>query len=127
MSLFSKVEAVSADMVKTFNLFAKASLARRNKPSGRPPFHRRRSAGANFEDNILSMAVSDASDASLNSFLCTIFRKIAASSEACARTASPATSRVASLMTTKTASTVRCQLEVRKRPENALSHSHHSP
>ena len=88
MSLFSKVEAVSADMVNTFNLFAKASLARRNKPSGRPPFHRRRSAGANFEDNILSMAVSDASDASLNSFLCTIFRKIAASSEACARTAS---------------------------------------
>ena len=88
MSRFSKVEAVSADIVSTFSRFAKASLARRNKPSGRPPFHRRRSAGANFEDNILSMAVNDASDASLNSFLCTIFRKIAASSEACARTAS---------------------------------------
>ena len=35
-----------------------------------------------------SMAVNDASDASLKSFLCTIFTKIAASSEACARTAS---------------------------------------
>ena len=88
MSLFSSVDAVSADMVKTFNLFARASLARRNKPSGRPPFHRRRKAGANFDERIPSMAVSDASDASLNSFLCTIFRKIAASSEACARTAS---------------------------------------
>ena len=113
MSLFSKVDAVSADMVKTFNLFAKASLARRNKPSGRPPFHRRRSAGANFEDNILSMAVNDASDASLNSFLCTIFRKIAASSEACARTASTQlTRRVDSLMTMKTASR-RCDVNLK--------------
>ena len=88
MSLFSSVEAVSADIVKTLSRFASASRARRNKPSGRPPFHRRRSAGANFEDNILSMAVNDASDASLKSFRSTIFRKIAASSEACARTAS---------------------------------------
>ena len=105
MSLFSSVDAVSADIVKTFNLFARASLARRNKPSGRPPFHRRRNAGANFEDNIPSMAVSDASDASLNSFLSTIFTKIAASSEACARTASTQlTRRVASLMTMETAS-----------------------
>ena len=105
MSLFSSVDAVSADMVRTLSRFARASLARRNKPSGRPPFHRRRSAGANFEDNILSMAVNDASDASLNSFLCTIFRKIAASSEACVETASTQlTSRVASLMTMKTAS-----------------------
>ena len=88
MSRFSSVEAVSADIVKTFNRFAKASRARRNKPSGRPPFHRLLRAGANFEDNILSIALNDASDASLNSFLCTIFRKIAASSEACAWTAS---------------------------------------
>ena len=125
MSRFSKVEAVSADIVKTFNLFAKASLARRNKPSGRPPFHRRRSAGANFEDNILSMAVSDASDASLKSFLSTIFRKIAASSEACARTAStPGEPRGLSDDPEDAVAAVRCQLEVRKRPENALSHSH---
>ena len=128
MSLFSKVEAVSADMVKTFNLFAKASLARRNKPSGRPPFHRRRSAGANFEDNILSMAVSDASDASLNSFLCTIFRKIAASSEACAWTAStrhvtPDEPRSLSDEHEDAVEAVRCQLEVRKRSEITLSHT----
>ena len=103
MSRFSSVDAVSADIVKTFNLFAKASRARRNKPSGRPPFHRRRSAGANFEDNIPSMAVSDASDASLKSFLSTIFTKIAASSEACVETASTQlTRRGDSLMTMKT-------------------------
>ena len=125
MSLFSKVEAVSADMVSTFNLLASASRARRNKPSGRPPFHRRRSAGANFEDNILSMAVNDASDASLNSFLCTIFRKIAASSEACAWTVStPDEPRSLSDDHEDAVAAVRCQLEVRKRPENALSHSH---
>ena len=124
MSLFSKVEAVSADIVKTFNLLARASLARRNKPSGRPPFHRRRSAGANFEDNILSMAVNDASDASLNSFLCTIFRKIAASSEACARTAStPDEPRGLSDDHEDGVAAAPCQLEVRKRPENALSHT----
>ena len=123
MSLFSKVEAVSADMVKTFNLLAKASLARRNRPSGRPPFHRRRSAGANFEDNILSMAVSDASDASLNSFLSTIFRKIAASSEACARTASTHETRSLSDDHEDAVAAVRCQLEVRKRPENTPSHT----
>ena len=128
MSLFSKVEAVSADIVKTFNLLARASLARRNKPSGRPPFHRRRSAGANFEDNIPSMAVNDASDASLNSFLCTIFRKIAASSEACARTAStrrvtPDEPRSLSDDHEDGVAAVRCQLEVRKRPEIALSHT----
>ena len=113
MSLFSKVEAVSADIVKTFNRFASASLARRNKPSGRPPFHRRRSAGANFDERMPSMAVNDASDASLNSFLCTIFRKIAASSEACARTASTQlTRRVDSLMTMKTASR-RCDVNLK--------------
>ena len=124
MSLFSKVEAVSADMVKTFNLFARASLARRNKPSGRPPFHRRRSAGANFDERMPSMAVSDASDASLNSFLCTIFRKIAASSEACARTAStPDEPRSLSDDPEDGVEAVRCQLEGRKRPENALSHT----
>ena len=132
MSRFSKVDAVSADMVKTFNLFANASLARRNKPSGRPPFHRRLRAGANFEDNILSMAVNDASDASLNSFLCTIFRKIAASSEACARTAStrhvaPDEPRGLSDDHEDGVAAVRCQLEVRKRPEIALSHSRRSP
>ena len=124
MSLFSRVEAVSADIVNTFNRFAKASLARRNKPSGRPPFHRRRSAGANFEDNILSMAVNEASDASLNSFLCTIFRKIAASSEACARTAStPDEPRGLSDDHEDGVAAAPCQLEVRKRPENALSHT----
>ena len=123
MSLFSKVEAVSADMVNTFNLLARASLARRNKPSGRPPFHRRRSAGANFEDNILSMAVNDASDASLNSFLSTIFRKIAASSEACAWTASTHETRGLSDDHEDAVAAVRCQLEVRKRSKNALSHT----
>ena len=124
MSLFSNVEAVSADMVKTFNLLASASLARRNKPSGRPPFHRRRKAGANFEDNIPSMAVNDASDASLNSFLSTIFRKIAASSEACARTASTRReTRGLSDDHEDAVEAVRCQLEGRKRPENALSHT----
>ena len=124
MSLFSSVDAVSADMVKTFSLLARASLARRNKPSGRPPFHRRRSAGANFEDKILSMAVNDASDASLNSFLCTIFRKIAASSEACARTASMRHEpRSLSDDHEDGVAAVRHQLEVRKRPEIALSHT----
>ena len=124
MSRFSKVEAVSADIVKTFNLLAKASRARRNRPSGRPPFHRRRSAGANFEDRMPSMAVSDASDASLNSFLCTIFRKIAASSEACARTAStPDEPRSLSDDHEDGVAAVRCQLEVRKRSEIALSHT----
>ena len=128
MSLFSKVEAVSADMVNTFNLFARASRARRNRPSGRPPFHRRRSAGANFDERMPSMAVNDASDASLNSFLCTIFRKIAASSEACARTAStrhvaPDEPRSLSDDHDDAVAAVRCQLEVRKRSENALSHT----
>ena len=123
MSLFSKVEAVSADMVSTLSRFARASLARRNKPSGRPPFHRRRSAGANFEDNIPSMAVNDASDASLNSFLCTIFRKIAASSEACAWTASTHETRGLSDDHEDGVAAVRHQLEVRKRPEIALSHT----
>ena len=124
MSLFSKVEAVSADMVKTFNLLARASRARRNRPSGRPPFHRRRSAGANFDERMPSIAVSDASDASLNSFLCTIFRKIAASSEACARTAStPDEPRSLSDDPEDGVEAVRCQLEGRKRPENALSHT----
>ena len=128
MSLFSSVEAVSADIVSTFNLFANASRARRNKPSGRPPFHLLLRAGANFEDNILSMAVSDASDASLNSFLCTIFRKIAASSDACARTAStrhvtPDAPRSLSDDREDAVEAVRCQLEVRKRPEIALSHA----
>ena len=132
MSLFSSVDAVSADMVNTFNLFAKASLARRNKPSGRPPFHRRRSAGANFDERMPSMAVNDASDASLKSFLCTIFRKIAASSEACARTAStrhvaPDEPRGLSDDHEDGVAAVRCQLEVRKRSEIALSHSHRSP
>ena len=127
MSRFSSVDAVSADMVNTFNRFAKASLARRNKPSGRPPFHRRRSAGANFEDRMPSMAVSDASDASLNSFLSTIFRKIAASSEACARTASTHETRSLSDDHEDAVAAVRCQLEVRKWKENALSHSHHNP
>ena len=113
MSLFSKVEAVSADIVKTLSRFARASLARRNKPSGRPPFHLLLRAGANFEDNILSMAVSDASDASLNSFLCTIFRKIAASSEACVETASTQlTRRGDSLMTRKTPSR-RCDVNLK--------------
>ena len=124
MSLFSKVEAVSADMVKTFNLFASASRARLNSPSGRPPFHRRRSAGANFEDNILSMALSDASEASLKSFLSTIFTKIAASSEACARTASTRHEpRGLSDDHEDGVAAVRCQLEVRKRPEITLSHT----
>ena len=128
MSRFSKVEAVSADIVKTFNLLAKASRARRNRPSGRPPFHRRRSAGANFEDNILSMAVNDASDASLNSFLSTIFTKIAASSEACARTASTRReTRGLSDDHEDAVAAVRCQLEVRKWKENALSHARRSP
>ena len=124
MSLFSKVEAVSADIVKTFNLFAKASLARRNKPSGRPPFHLLLNAGANFDERMPSMAVNDASDASLNSFLCTIFRKIAASSEACARTAStPDEPRGLSDDHEDGVAAAPCQLEVRKRPENALSHT----
>ena len=128
MSRFSSVDAVSADMVRTLSRFARASLARRNKPSGRPPFHRRRRAGANFEDNILSMAVNDASEASLNSFLCTIFRKIAASSEACARTAStrhvtPDEPRSLSDDHEDAIGAVRHQLEVRKRSEIALSHT----
>ena len=128
MSLFSSVDAVSADIVSTFNLFANASRALRNKPSGRPPFHRRRSAGANFEDNILSIAVNDASDASLKSFLSTIFTKIAASSEACARTAStrhvaPDEPRSLSDDHEDAVEAVRCQLEVRKRSEIALSHT----
>ena len=128
MSLFSKVEAVSADIVKTFNLFAKASLARRNKPSGRPPFHLLLNAGANFDERMPSMAVNDASDASLNSFLCTIFRKIAASSEACARTA-PTRHETRGLSDDHedAVEAARCQLEVRKRPENALSHARRSP
>ena len=124
MSRFSSVEAVSADIVKTFIRFAKASRARRNKPSGRPPFHRRRKAGANFDERMPSMAVNDASDASLNSFLSTIFRKIAASSEACARTAStPGEPRGLSDDPEDAVAAVRCQLEVRKRPEMTLSHS----
>ena len=126
MSLFSSVDAVSADIVSTFNLFANASLARRNKPSGRPPFHRLLRAGANFEERILSMAVSDASDASLNSFLCTIFRKIAASSEACVETASTQlTRRVASLMTRETPSR-RCDVNLKfgNGRKRTLSHSH---
>ena len=115
---------MSADIVKTFNRFANASLARRNKPSGRPPFHRRRSAGANFDERMPSMAVNDASDASLNSFLCTIFRKIAASSEACAWTVStPDEPRSLSDDHEDAVAAVRCQLEVRKRPEMTLSHS----
>ena len=124
MSRFSSVDAVSADIVNTFNRFASASRARRNKPSGRPPFHRLLRAGANFEDNILSIAVSDASDASLKSFRSTIFRKIAASSEACARTAStPDEPRRLSDDHEDAVEAVRCQLEVRKRPEIALSHT----
>ena len=123
MSLFSKVEAVSADMVKTFNLFARASLARRNKPSGRPPFHRLRSAGANFDERMPSIAANDASEASLNSFLSTIFRKIAASSEACAWTASTHETRGLSDDHEDAVAAVRCQLEVRKRSKNALSHT----
>jgi len=116
MSLFSKVEAVSADIVKTLSLFAKASRARRNKPSGRPPFHRRRSAGANFDERIPSMAVNDASDASLNSFLCTIFRKIAASSAACAWTASTrhvVSHKPRSSLTTMETASRRCDVKLK--------------
>ena len=124
MSRFSSVDAVSAAIVKTLSRFANASLARRNKPSGRPPFHLLLNAGANFDERMPSMAVNDASDASLNSFLCTIFRKIAASSEACAWTAStPDEPRSLSDDHEDAVAAVRCQLEVRKRSEIALSHT----